>query len=463
MFTRARIQLTAAYTVALALVLLAVGAVTYLVLSRTLDADITAAIEGAAEELRTVDPALLGSESPPAPGQDELDEEHDGSEEDGEGVDEEDGEQDDNSGPGSGDEEPGSRPRPAIAALPSDVFYVTCTRSGLIVANPRQVDLAGADLAHIAAEADRGEHQEDISSDSGRYRVAAYPTSLTHDGEPVFLVVGHSLEGRERDLETLLRTLLVAGGLGLVLSVGGGYWLSGRALRPIRRTLDSQRRFVSDASHELRTPLAVLRANNELLQRHPEQQISENLEQVEAVALEAEHMSRLVDDLLTLARADEGRLLGRSELVDASEISAEVVRDIQPLAARKSIGLTLDASPALMEGDPQRLRQLLLILLDNAVKYTPEGGSIEASCHRAGRSVTVSVADTGVGIPPADRQRVFERFARLESSRTRTEAGGTGLGLAIAREIATAHAGHITVESRPGGGSTFIVRMRASR
>jgi signal transduction histidine kinase len=232
-------------------------------------------------------------------------------------------------------------------------------------------------------------------------------------------------------------------------------------LRPIRRTLDSQRRFVSDASHELRTPLAVLRANNELLQRHPEQVISANMEQVEAVALEAEHMSRLVDDLLTLARADEGRLLGRRELVDASEIAAEVVRDIQPLAARKSIELTLDASPALIEGDPQRLRQLVLILLDNAVKYTPESGSVRVACHRTGRSVTVSVTDTGVGIPPADRERVFERFSRLESSRTRTEAGGTGLGLAIAREIATAHAGHIALESPAGGGSTFTVRLRA--
>jgi signal transduction histidine kinase len=466
MFTRARIQLTVAYSAALALVLLLVGAVTYVLLSRALDADIDSAIEGAAEELRAIDPGLLmadgssptaeGTPTPTPSNGDDDDEEDDDEREHGS--------DDDSSGPGDSDDshEEEETPAPAIAALPADVFYVTSTLSGAVLSNPRQVNLTGGDLAHVAAEAQAGEHREDISTDAGRFRVAAYPTSLTSAGEPVFLIVGHALEGRERDLETLLQTLLVAGGLGVVVSVAGGYWLSGRALSPIRRTLESQQRFVSDASHELRTPLAVLRANNELLLRHPEQGIGENLEQVEAVALEAEHMSRLVDDLLTLARADEGRLLGRGELVDAAEICAELVRDLQPLADRKSIRLSLAASPSLMEGDPQRLRQLVLILLDNAVKYTPQGGSVEVHCQRASRTVTIAIGDTGPGIPAPDRERVFERFARLESARGRTDTGGSGLGLAIAREIAVAHGGQLGVEARPEGGSLFIARLRAS-
>jgi signal transduction histidine kinase len=282
------------------------------------------------------------------------------------------------------------------------------------------------------------------------------------DGEEMLIFAGHSLAGRDRDLRTLMQTMLIGGGIGVGLAIMGGYWLSGRALAPIQRSLESQRRFVSDASHELRTPLAVLRANNELLERHPEQSIGANLEQVDAIAQETEHMGRLVDDLLTLARADEGRLLGRLDLVDVGEIAAAVVHDMQPIAAQKEIALTGEVRAALVEGDQPRLRQLVLILVDNAIKYTPAGGAVAVAAARAGRTVTLTVADTGPGVGVDARRTIFERFARLEAERGRAATGGTGLGLAIAREIVSAHGGQIGVGDRAGGGAVFTVRLRAS-
>lgn len=460
MFRRARLQLTLAYSGALAVILLAAGSATYLLLRQSLDRDITSAIEGAAEELRTLDPAQLAELATPAAATSTPE----GDNDDGRERDEDDDEgDDDRSGRRGGDEPDDDDPAPPpIAALPTDVFYVMATASGTILANPRAVNLAGIDLAPLASEAADGEHQDEIGTGGARFRIATFATTASADGEPVFLFVGHSLAARDRDLETLLRTLLIAGAAGVAFSVAGGYWLSGRALDPIRKAVESQRRFVSDASHELRTPLAVLRANNELLLRHPGEPIAANIEHVEAIALEAEHMSALVDDLLTLARADEGRLLGTLGVVDLGEAVEGVVRDVQPLAAARGITLTATARPALTEGDPQRLRQLVMILVDNAVKYTPAGGHVAVGCQRAGRNVVLTVSDTGPGVPEAERARIFERFARLEASRGRTESGGTGLGLAIAKEIALAHHGQIGVDTAPGGGAVFTVRLRAA-
>ncbi len=464
MFQRARIQLTAWYTLALTIVLLVAGGLTYGLVLDSLDGDITSALNGAVAELRSLDQALLVSSptvGPPRTPQPTPTPDPTAGDEDDDHDDDDDDE--DNSGTGNSDDrddDPTPGPGGAIAALPSDVFYVTATLTGRVLANPRSVNLQGVDLAHVAAEADR--ETETVSAQSGTYRMSAYNSGQTLDGDPIWVFVGHDLRRRDRDLATLLRTLLLGGGVGVALSIAGGYWLSGRAMNPIRQSLESQRRFVSDASHELRTPLAVLRANNELLQRHPEQSIAENLEQVDAIGEETEHMARLVDDLLTLARADEGRLLGARDLVDAGEIAQSVARDMQPLARARSIELSHDVRPGLVEGDAQRLRQLVLILVDNAVKYTPTGGHVDVSCGRSGRWVVISVADSGPGIPPEAQRSVFERFTRLEAGRSRVESGGTGLGLAIAHEIATAHGGQLTVMNRPTGGALFTLRLRAS-
>jgi signal transduction histidine kinase len=139
----------------------------------------------------------------------------------------------------------------------------------------------------------------------------------------------------------------------------------------------------------------------------------------------------------------------------------ELGRDMEALAAARGLTLRVDAEPVEVIGDRHRLRQLTAILLDNALKYTPEGGSVSVRAARSGRSVELTVSDTGPGIPPEEQSRIFDRFVRADSARTRA-AGGTGLGLAIAKWIAEAHGGRIGVESAPGSGSKFVLRLPAS-
>jgi signal transduction histidine kinase len=272
--------------------------------------------------------------------------------------------------------------------------------------------------------------------------------------------IGRSLEARDRQLRTLTTVFAVGGVGGVALSVAGGLWLSGLALRPIRESLERQRRFVSDASHELRTPLAVMRANGEILQRNPEQTISRNMDQVEAITSEAGAMTKLVEDLLTLARADEGAANLAKEPVPLGVVLEELGRDMAALAAQKGITLTVDVAPVEVEGDRHRLRQLAAILLDNALKYTPAGGSVGLRATQSHRTVELTVADTGPGIPADQQARIFDRFIRADSARTRA-AGGSGLGLAIAKWIAEAHGGRIAVESTPGQGAKFTVKLPA--
>jgi len=443
MYTRTRLRLTAWYGAALVVVLVAVCGSTYALVSRSLDDDITAAVAGASADLRAVGDdglipgsATLPQATPPA----------------ATGKDDDEHEDDDH----HDDQKSGA----LLAALPSDVFYVIFAADGSIISNPRSVSLAGINTALLQADAE-DDHWRDVRGKSQEFRLATYVLSSAQQGD-YFLTVGHGLDARNRDLRRLAIVLLAGSGGGLALALVAGYWLSGRALTPIRESVEAQRRFVSDASHELRTPLAVIRANNELLARHLDEPVRANEEQVEAIEAESEHMSRLVEALLTLARADEGRLVVAHELVDLGEITGEVVRDMAPVASRKGIVLDRDISPALLEGDPQRLRQLVMILVDNALKYTPDGGSVVVQCGRTGRTVRLSVSDTGPGIDAHAQKRVFDRFARLDSARTRSESGGTGLGLAIAREIALAHHGDLTVESAAGTGSRFTFQAKGA-
>ncbi|MCC6381603.1 MAG: HAMP domain-containing histidine kinase, partial [Dehalococcoidia bacterium] len=191
--------------------------------------------------------------------------------------------------------------------------------------------------------------------------------------------------------------------------------------------------------------------------RHPDQTVEANVDQVAAINEESDHLGRLVGDLLTLARADEERLGLVHEAVDLDDLLDALVRDMTALAEAKRVALTGDLHGGRVEGDPQRLRQLATILIDNALKFTPPGGSVRVRAWREGSRVAFSVSDTGPGVSAADQPRIFDRFFR--SDEARSPEGGTGLGLAIARTIAEAHHGRIGVESVPGNGATFSVRL----
>jgi heavy metal sensor kinase len=216
--------------------------------------------------------------------------------------------------------------------------------------------------------------------------------------------------------------------------------------------------FTADASHELRTPTAIIRSTAELACARPRSE-HEYVAALDTILTESERMSRLIEDLLVLARADADAEQPMRESLDLAEVLGRACDEAEILARAAGVRLTsaLPTSVAAI-GDPDALRRLFVILLDNAVKYTSSGGTVQATLHVDGRSATITVRDTGVGIAPADLPRIFERFYRVAADRSRA-TGGVGLGLAIAQWIATSHGGQISVESELGVGSVFHVSL----
>jgi signal transduction histidine kinase len=223
--------------------------------------------------------------------------------------------------------------------------------------------------------------------------------------------------------------------------------------------LEAQRRFVADASHELRTPLAAMRVELDVSLRHRHRTDAER-QVLQSVREDVDRMSRTVDNLITLARADEGRLDLRGEEVDLDQALDEAARPLRALAEAKRVRLRTVGEPARTHGDEQRLQHALTNLIENAIKFTPPGGEVTLSSWQRGDEVGVTVSDTGPGIPVQARPHVFDRFYRVDRSRSR-ESGGSGLGLAICREIATAHGGRVWVESEEGKGSAFSLALPA--
>jgi signal transduction histidine kinase len=225
-------------------------------------------------------------------------------------------------------------------------------------------------------------------------------------------------------------------------------------LGSLEQAYSAQKRFVSDASHELRAPLTAIQANLELLRDRPEMPVEERERATDEAAREAGRMARLVADLLALARADAGAPL-RCEPVELDRVLMEVVGEVRHLARgqRLEIGAL---EPSAIAGDPDRIKQLFLILVDNAVRYTPPGGRVRVSLRQQGGVAAFVVEDTGIGITPGDLPHVFERFYRADPARSR-DPGGTGLGLPIARWIAGQHGGSVELESEPGRGTTATV------
>jgi two-component system, OmpR family, sensor kinase len=237
-------------------------------------------------------------------------------------------------------------------------------------------------------------------------------------------------------------------------------------------TLASQRRFVADASHELRTPLATIRTNLELLQRAGDDLPAADRDEAMADALtEIQRLSRLVGDLLTLARVDSGLRLERRDEIQVDRLVRDVYRQARLMAMPREHTVTTDLiEEATVIGDGDYLKELLLILVDNAIQYTPDGGEIRLGVRReacpdaggaGGDEVVISVVDNGMGIASEDLAHLFERFYRADSARHRDtgSAGGTGLGLSIAQWIAEEHHGRIEVESVLGHGSRFTLRL----
>jgi heavy metal sensor kinase len=327
-------------------------------------------------------------------------------------------------------------------------------------------------------------------------RAAIHRTAYA--GRTYTVVALSRLDSIEADLQVLRHALLFGFPLVLALAGLGGYWLSARRLAPLAAmanqareitssslatrleignaaaelelladsfndllarldlSFDAMRRFTSDASHELRTPLSVIRGEADVALSR-ERTPREYRDALAIILDEAQRLSRLVDDLLNLARADAGRV--RLDVAEfyLNDMLAECCRVVQPLASERQVGLACDPSGDVpFRGDERLLRRAALNLLDNAIRYTPSGGSVSASLEAADTEVRLRVSDTGIGIPADAAPHIFERFYRAGQARSR-EDGGFGLGLAIVKWIAESHHGAVALESAPGAGATFIV------
>ena len=250
--------------------------------------------------------------------------------------------------------------------------------------------------------------------------------------------------------------------LALLIATMVGHILSGKAMVPLKSAYEKQRQFAADASHELRTPLAVVMASAEILQNDPEIKSPFLKQIVEDVHDEVKKMTKLVSDLLVVARSDNKALKLKPSKFDLGAVVAQTARMMQPLAEQKHINILADNLPkTIIHADEQKIRQLVLILVDNAVKYTQDGGEVKVEFRSAEKGkIIFAVQDNGIGIAKEDQEKIFDRFYRVDKARSR-EMGGNGLGLAIAQEIVELHHGKIAIESELGKGTTFLVTLKS--
>ena len=272
--------------------------------------------------------------------------------------------------------------------------------------------------------------------------------------------------GDEVELEDRYTTLIVAFGAAALASVllvaAGGYMLARKSTTPVERAVEHMQRFMADAAHELRTPLTVMRSRAEVTLARPREPDA-YVAALRSLERETIHLARIVDDLLTLARADAGQRPIQRERVFLDDILLDAADAARAIAGSRCVRVEVDSfDEAPVIGDPQLLRELAMILLDNAVKFTGADGTVRASVERINDAATLTVTDTGIGIAEDQLPHVFERFYRGDGARTHDAAGGTGgvgLGLAIAHWIAEAHGAAIRIDSQLGHGTRVVVRF----
>ncbi|MDF2557183.1 MAG: two component system histidine kinase [Bacillales bacterium] len=265
-------------------------------------------------------------------------------------------------------------------------------------------------------------------------------------------------KSEEALLHNLLMILIIGNVVGAIAVVGIGYYLSGRALIPINKAWEKQQQFVSDASHELRTPLTIIQTRSDLLLREPESTIEDKILDVSAISKETRRLSKLVTNLLILARSDSNQIELNKIDFRLDNLLNEIVEQFVDIAEFQEKELSLEVEEGLeFYGDKERIHQLMVILIDNALKFTKAEGNIKINCYGIGNLIQITVADTGVGINPECLPRVFDRFYQGDKSRTNND--GTGLGLSIAKWIVEKHAGKINVESVFGEGTIFNITL----
>ncbi len=413
MYARARLRMTASFAVAFLVVLLLLGLGTYVGLVWALDREIDSGIEAVVDE-------WLAS-APPLASLPELDiDEHN----------------DDRT---------------------ADTFLLVFRADGALVLNSRFVEADDFAERHTLREALEGEaHWVTLSEHDVRYRVHSAP--IREGGRVTGAVVGgRSLTARDESVRLIAGVLGVVAAGGFVLALSAAYLLAGRALAPLELAYERQRTFVSDASHELRSPITLLRALAELLQRS--RLDSDQRATVNEIVEVTDESSALIDDLLTLARSGEP-VLGDTEVPNANlaEVAAHVLDQMAPLLVEHGTVVVRQLSPVRARITSAEASRILRALVENVLAHTPEGTTARVTTSVSGGSALLSVSDDGPGVPPAETQRIFERFAQLSEARTPGRRGA-GLGLAIVAAIVQKRRGNVEAVVPASDGLQVTVRL----
>jgi signal transduction histidine kinase len=341
------------------------------------------------------------------------------------------------------------------------IFVLPLDRAGRLLFDPNPAAApVQPNMDALAIAMARGSDLRSVVLPDGRnVRMLTY--RLTRSDGPAVLQLGRVLSDQEQVLGRLTLGLLALGSLSMALVGVGSWMLAARALRPAQQSWERQQRFIASASHELRTPLTLMRASAEVALRGTALDDADQRELLGDVISESDHMRRLVDDLLTLSRIDSGKLPITVASVDLPVLLAETQRQAARLGEQHGVAVDMGDVAGAVQADPDRLRQVLLILLDNALRHTPAGGHIWLTATSQGRLVRLSVADTGCGIPEEHLPLIFERFYRADPARGRS-GGNAGLGLSIAKGLVEVMGGQIGAESEPGQGTTIWLALPAA-
>jgi len=458
--------------VVLAVLIAAVGVTTAVLASRQLDASIDGTLEAAAAtELARLHEASSGTggtggTESARPGETESDE----------------------GDAGEGTPAPAHTAAPAATATPTrsatpapaatteeddrapaaaDTFFLYLDEAGTVVQNPERVALPGLPDPAAAANAARsGRDLRTVQAGPVRVRLLtlAVPAEDAGTTNVTTLQSGFVLTLHDEQVDALLRSILVVGLAGLLAAALISVILTRRALGPVRAAFARERRFVAAASHELRTPIAVIRSSAEVLAREGNVSADGEMLVLDIVA-EADRLGGLVAELSDLAVA-QARPPETLEPVDLASVAADVARRARPLAEAAGLWLEAPGSPAapaaIVRGDRDRIVQVTLILIDNAIRHTPASGVVRVTVGAVRGEGELAVADEGPGIPPQDRERIFEPFARLgtgSGAAASRSGGGSGLGLSIARTLVAGMSGTIRVDDAPGRGSVFTISL----
>jgi signal transduction histidine kinase len=263
-------------------------------------------------------------------------------------------------------------------------------------------------------------------------------------------------KGLEQAKRRIIWRLVAINGAIFVFSAAAGWFLAGKTLKPIEQAMEEQKRFVADASHELRTPLAALKTSNEVALRDKNLTFNEAKKVIKSNLEEIENLETLTNNLLTLASLEENGQKLIFKKVNIKKIITSAYQKILPLALKKKIKIKIESNGGEVFGNEESLEKMILIFLDNAIKYTPEWGKVWLKTRQEKGKLVLEVKDTGIGISKTDLPHIFERFYRADKVRKK---GGFGLGLALAKRIIELHRGSVRVASQLGKGATFTVKL----